>query len=366
MKRYINDLKLGLKKYKKSFVLVSVIATAVIVAIAIFYKKSNLPIDNEEEPKVQTYVYDNEMKTYLAENVGQYLEQYILLKDEEKGELADIAVQTYDTILSSGVDVVTEEHTSAIEKRITDALKLMISDEQITDEDMELLASGVSQLIWDTVKTQLDESASGKEIQYKKEYIRLSNSLQSQIDTLEDKIDNLKISANIKIDSPQKEIEASKTEIYESVEQELLYMEEDMRQDMEQELSQIRTEMESEIRDKYGSVTNGIDGKNGEKGKDGLNGKDGKDGKNGIDGKDGKDGKNGIDGKTTYIAYADDENGNGFSLVPTETSKYIGTCISSSITAPDNSDEYQNWQPYRSYIITTTTDENGEKTVHIN
>lgn len=340
--------KLG--KYKFYILGCSVI---LVVGGALFF------YDMQKQPKeeVKAYVYESEMETYLAENVGKYLGQHILLKDEEKGEVADIAVKTYDTILSSGVEEVTEEHTAAIEKRITDALKNVITDEQITDEDIDLLASGISQLIWDSVKTQLDESIFEKEGQYKEEKERLSRSLQSQIDSLEQKMDNLKISANIKIDSPEKVIEESKTEIYESVEQQMYSMGENIADNVDQEMEQAKDEIISEMQNRYGNITSGRDG---EDGKDGV---DGKDGKNGVDGKNGKDG---IDGKTSYIAYADDETGNGFSLIPTETSRYIGTCISSSPTAPTEATEYKNWQPYRNYVMTTTTDENGVTTLHIN
>lgn len=296
-------------------------------------------IQTQPVEEVKTYVYENEMETYLAENVGEYLGQHVLLKDEEKSALADIAVKTYDTILSSGIEVVTEEHTAAIEERIVAALKNVISDEEVTNEDMTLLASGISQLIWDTVKIQLDESVSEKDGQQNEKYERLSSSLQSQIDSLEQKMDNLRISANIKIDSSEKVMEESKKEIYKSVDQEMTSMEENILDNVEEEMTQTKNEIMSEMKNKYGNVKNG---------------------------KDGVSGKNGADGKTSYIAYADDEKGNGFSLTPTETSRYIGTCISSSSTAPTEVKEYKNWQPYRNYVMTTTTDENGVTTLHIN
>lgn len=85
----------------------------------------------------------------------------------------------------------------------------------------------------------------------------------------------------------------------------------------------------------------------------------------GQDGADGKDGENGADGKTTYVAYADNKAGDGFSLVPTETSKYIGTCATTDETQPTNAAAYGNWQLYRNYIITSVTDENNNTTLYI-
>lgn len=336
MKKIIDWSKRNLNKFGKYKIYIGCGVLLIVSGGLIFNYMQTQPQPVEE---VKTYVYENEMETYLAENVGEYLGQHVLLKDEEKSALADIAVKTYDTILSSGIEVVTEEHTAAIEERIAGALKNVISDEEVTDEDMTLLASGISQLIWDTVKIQLDESVSEKDGQQNEKYERLSSSLQSQIDSLEQKMDNLRISANIKIDSSEKVMEESKKEIYKSVDQEMASMEENILDNVEEEMTQTKNEIMLEMKNKYGNVKNG---------KDGISGKDG------------------ADGKTSYIAYADDEKGNGFSLTPTETSRYIGTCISSSATAPKDVKEYKNWQPYRNYVMTTTTDENGVTTLHIN
>lgn len=112
--------------------------------------------------------------------------------------------------------------------------------------------------------------------------------------------------------------------------------------------------------------SSGADGESGENGEDGKDGKDGRDGRDGRDGANGKDGKDGSDGKTTFLAYADDLSGTGFSLTPMETSKYVGTCITSESTQPRSYAAYSNWQIFRTYIITTTTDEYGVTTMHIN
>ena len=117
--------------------------------------------------------------------------------------------------------------------------------------------------------------------------------------------------------------------------------------------SEISSELEKELKD---SIKDG---------KDGKEGKEGTAGKNGQDGKNGKDGEKGQDGKSTYVAYADDASGKGFSLTPTETSKYIGTCITTADRQPSNASEYGNWQLYRNYIITSATDENNNNTLYI-
>ena len=91
----------------------------------------------------------------------------------------------------------------------------------------------------------------------------------------------------------------------------------------------------------------------------------GNDLKVGEDGKVGENGKDGENGRSTYVAYADDASGSGFSLTPTETSKYIGTCITTADSQPSEASEYGNWQVYRNYIITSATDENNNTTLYI-
>ena len=133
-------------------------------------------------------------------------------------------------------------------------------------------------------------------------------------------------------------------------------MKDSVKEDVDKEIDNIKSELEKELKD---SIKDGKDGKDG---KEGTAGKNGQDGKNG---KDGKDGEKGQDGKSTYVAYADDASGNGFSRTPTETSKYIGTCITTADRQPSNASEYGNWQLYRNYIITSATDENNNTTLYI-
>ena len=135
--------------------------------------------------------------------------------------------------------------------------------------------------------------------------------------------------------------------------------------------SLLRSEMESLVKEYLESMKKDITSeveKEISNGKNGIRGTDGKDGRNGIDGNDGADGKagkDGVDGKTTFIAYADDAAGTNFSLVPLETSKYIGTCITTATKQPYEKTAYSNWQPYRSHIITDSIDEYGVTTMHV-
>ena len=183
MERFINKLKNGYGKY--FLIIIGLVFFAGIMGIFYTYKHT------EEETK-QIYVYENDVEKTLAENIGKCLEQYILLENEEKSQIANVAVKVYNMILSSGAEVVTEEHTSAIKNIFLDALNEVVLEKQITAEDMELLVCEMSQFVWSTIKTQLEARALENDANYGEKYKRLSNSLQMQIELLEETIETLK------------------------------------------------------------------------------------------------------------------------------------------------------------------------------
>ena len=214
----------------------------------------------------------------------------------------------------------------------------------------------------------------------KENYDYLIESLQKQIEDLRKQ--KTKVSINARINSygnldpealSEEELQllaekmgVSVPEIIDMINSATTRTDKDLVDKLEKELNELRKELQKEIQQEISTserqtqtTTNGKDGKDGI---DGKNGKNGTDGKDGINGKDGKDGS---DGKTTYIGYADDPSGTNFSLTPTETSKYVGTCITSESTQPTDYAAYSNWQEYRAYVITATTDDSGVTTVHI-
>lgn len=95
----------------------------------------------------------------------------------------------------------------------------------------------------------------------------------------------------------------------------------------------------------------GPQGATGKTGQTGQQGAQGVQGIQGVQGVQGEKGETGESGKSTFIAYAEDAYGTGFSKAPTETTKYIGTCITTRSTAPDDPTMYS-WQQYKEYIIT--------------
>ena len=357
------------------------------------------------------YTYSTYVESKLADDVSWYLSGVDVIDKDARDDIADYSVQNYNAVIRSGTAAVTDEHSEALTGVFKNKLEEYASG-QLTEEELCALSSGISAYVWQAVLTSLnDYKATDLASDRDTEYMELAKSLQAQIDALEEKRMNIHITARIKDDgsSSSKSDESETTRYiggagaYESVnsdlnsdiDKKLNGMKSDLASELEKELNGnmtddinkkmdgMKSDLNSELEKLKNSIKDGTDGKDGTVGKDGKNGedgedgKDGKDGKNGEDGedgedgKDGKDGKNGEDGKdgqdgkSTYVAYADDASGNGFSLTPTETSKYIGTCITTADNQPSNVSEYGNWQLYRNYIITSATDENNNTTLYI-
>ena len=185
MRQFINKLKNGHGKY----FLIIIMGLVIFVGImGVFYTDKH----TKEETK-QIYAYENDIEKTLAENIRKCLEQYVLLNDDEKEKIAITAVKVYNMILSSGVEVVTEEHTLAIKSIFFDKLNEIVSEGQITDEDKELLVCEMSQFVWTTLKEQLETRFLENDVNYGEKYERLSNSLQIQIELLEKTIETLKV-----------------------------------------------------------------------------------------------------------------------------------------------------------------------------
>ncbi len=365
----------GLSK-KERFMLGGIAAIFIIVLIflTLVYLSSN--------KKVELTDYDyNTIEQQIADNVKEYISLFIELSKNVSAQIADEAVKNYNIILTSvGTDAVKDEHTEIIKQRIRETIFALIGNgdtEGLTEDELDSLAAGITEIIWNAVLSQIEEVVVTNN--YEQEYTYLTESIQKQIDELAEQKMRITISASItdNEDEISDDIDAESllAAINEMTDDDLqklaaalgLSPEELQRllnannlalnKELEEKLAGLKKEISDELLLKY---NNTVRTQNGSPGKNGTNGKNGK------DGKDGEDGRDGSNGKTTYIAYADDMNGAGFSLTPTESSKYVGTCITDADMQPTDYKSYSNWQIYRTYIITTTTDENGITTVHIN
>ncbi len=374
---------ISLNKKEKWFLLAGITAIAALIVLIIlitgrFWGK-------EETAAVKDY---DAAEQQIADSVRAYLSLYLELTDEEAAQAADAAVENYNIIMSSSVDVVNDSHTDIIKKRIREALIQIEEIKKLSEDELDGLTAGIAEIIWNAILSQIEESVVPED--YEQEYLYLAESIQAQMDALAEQKMKIHISARLK--------DADKGEDDDSIDAEALLAAIDTMTDddlerlaaalglspeelqrlinannlnldkeLEEKLAGLKKELSEELLQKYSNMyanaNNGKTGTNGTAGQNGTNGKNGKDGTNGKDGKNGEDGAN---GKTTYIAYADDSDGTGFSLTPTETSKFVGTCITEADRQPTDYSSYSNWQIYRTYIITTTTDENNVTTVHIN
>lgn len=356
--RKFKDLlyNISLSKQTKIVIAGVMVLCAAVGSVAVFAK-----------PKEKTVVYEyDEIEQQIADEVVDYLLQFLELQEDVAAQIADEAVQSYNIILSSDAELISDEHTAAIKQRIRSAMIALIDDAgNLTDEELESLSSGIAEIVLNAILSQVEEVTVTED--FEKEYYYLTESIQGQIDKLEERKMKLSIQANIKNNVDD---ELNPEELLSTVEnmsdEELRTLAESLGISLE-ELQKLKSvDNDKLLEEKILQMKEEITSELQESVQDGKDGKDGTVGKDGKDGKDGKKGEDGIDGKTTYIAYADDTSGTGFSLTPTETSKYVGTCITAETKQPVSVTDYSNWQPYRAYVITTTTDENGVTTVHIN
>lgn len=366
-------------KFKLNKKVLQVIAAAAILLIMVA-ALTVVRMKSGKETTEQKYVY-SVTEQVLADEVVVYLQNAAALEESVSAETAHEAVESYNAIIRSDIDVANEDHTKAIQERIKAVLKRYadVNSVLLEDQNITALSAGVAEIVWQTVLSQIETVTENIE---ESEYFYLAESLQEQIRELEDRKMKVSIKANIKnnteltpeellsmidgmSDSELENLARAMGFSYEELYELINSKGKDSTKEIESRLETMKKEIISELKKELTKELAGSGGSNGRDGRDGRNGQDGKDGETGKTGKDGADGKAGADGRTTYIAYADDASGNNFSLTPLETSKYIGTCITEAKTQPTDRTSYGNWQTYRSHIITETT-EDGVTTVHIN
>ena len=128
----MNFLKnISLSKKAKVLLLVGIIATVLSVVFIIFC----FP-EKEGNGTDKNY---NEVEQQIADSVKSYLSLYIELTEEEAAQAADAAVENYNIIMSSGVDVVNDSHTDIIKKRLGEALTLIEETKNLTEDEADEL-----------------------------------------------------------------------------------------------------------------------------------------------------------------------------------------------------------------------------------
>lgn len=318
------------------------IAIVVIILFAVVSTMVLIKVSTPKEGAVETFSYSNVAEQILADEVIVYLQNAAGLGDGISAKTGNEAVETYRSIVRSDVDMVNDNHTQAIQKRIGSALKEYAAeeDEKLSTEDISSLSAGVAELVWQSILSQIEIVTESVE---ESEYFYLAESLQQQIQELEERKMKVSIRANIKNNTDltsddllamingmtDKELEELAKSMGLSME-ELQKLLEAYRSDSENELdSRLKEklkELEKElIKELAGSEENGKDGEKGEAGADG------------------KAGKDGSTGRSVFIRYSENANGLPMTERPTATTKYIGTY--SGTKASTNSSDYS-WSKY--------------------
>lgn len=272
----------------------------------------------------------------LADEVIVYLQNAAGLGEVSSAKTANEAVESYNRIIRSNVDVVNGDHTQAIKERIGTALEKYTAenDEELSAGDITALSAGVAEIVWQTVLSQVETVTENVE---ESEYFYLAESLQQQIQELEERKMKVSIRANIK----------NNTEL---TPDELLSMVEGMTDKELEELAKsmgLSMEELQKLLESYQSDTDKeVDSKLKELEKEltkELEGSDGKDGANGKDGEKGEAGKDGTIGKSVFVRYSENANGMNMTESPTSKTKYMGTYTGAK--ASTNPTDYS-WAKY--------------------
>ncbi len=358
---------------------VAFIILLVIILLAINIK--NRSKNDTEEPIEFDYT---EKEKYLSDNEKAFISSYLELTDNEQALIANEAVCVYRVLINSNTDLINDKHSGTIKTRLRHSI---ISNcdyaEELTNEELNALSSGMCEIIYQMI---LDDVKGHEETKEDTDYLLLTESLKKQIEDLENQKADIKIHIRSELSSDDlldafgsmsdEELkDLAKLLGFDDIESLLkAYSNKELSQsDMNKLSGELKKQLEKDIDKKIDDKTKNIKGKDGKDGKDGVNGK------NGRDGSDGKDGKSayelakqngymgseeqylkslvGEDGLTTYIAYADDANGANFSLTPTNTTKYIGSCMSKETSYPTDPKAYT-WSEFKDYIITYDPESN--------
>ncbi len=331
-----------------------VAAAAILLLLVILVIVSRTKAAREGEEPAEEYDY-SVTEQVLADEVIVYLENAAGLSERVSGKTANEAVESYRLILQSNVDVVNDDHTQAIQDRIKKVLTEYVEeDAALSEEDIPALSAGVAEIVWRSILSQIESVTDNVE---ESEYFYLAESMQQQIQDLEDRKMKVSIRADIsnstdltpdellsvlegmtdeEIGALAKSLGLSFDELHQLLENGENGSGNVGDKELEEMLTKLKKELENEFDKKLekeiANGANGVNGSNGTSaqaydGKNGQGGRNGTDGKDGQDGKDGKDGKAGRDGDSIYIMYAETATGENMTKTPTSTTKYMGTYV---------------------------------------
>lgn len=313
-----------------------------------------IKIKAPQEVSMEEYSYSNVTEQVLADEVTTYLQGAADLREEVGIKAANEAVKSYRLILQSDVDVVNEDHTQAIQERISATLREAAGEEKLTEDDAAALSAGVAEIVWRMVLSQIETVTTGNVEE--SEYFYLAESLQGQIKELENR--KMKVSIRTNIDN--------NTDLTSG---ELLSIVEEMTDQELEELARSMGLSQEELQKLLETYQSDTDKENNSKLKEleekltkEIREAEGEDGKDGIQGERGEEGKTGTSGKSVFVRYSEKANGESMTETPLTATKYIG--IYTGAKASTNPQDYV-WSKYtgddgKSIFIRYSEKVNGE------
>ncbi|MFG6337433.1 MAG: hypothetical protein K1W31_03020 [Lachnospiraceae bacterium] len=331
-------------------------AAAFLVVLSIIVSVAR--IKAAREVPTEKYTYSNVTEQVLADEVTTYLQGAADLGEDVGAKTANEAVESYRLIIKSDVDTVNDEHTNAIQNRISTSLQESADETNLGEADITALSAGVAEIVWQTVLSQIKTVTDNVE---ESDYFYLAESLQGQIKELEERKMKVSIRANIKNNTEMtpdellNTVEGMTDQELEELAKSMGLSLEELQKLLESYQSDTDKETDSKLKEMEEKLTREIRDNEGE------DGKNGNDGVQGERGQEGKTGNTGASGKSVFIRYSEKANGESMTERPTAATKYMGTYTGAK--ASTNPSDYS-WSKYvgndgNSVFIRYATSENG-------
>ena len=115
-----------------------------------------LVMNAAEKETPAAYTYESAIERKLAEDIKEYLGGYFTPEEADIEFVANEGVLCYRTILKSGTQSISNEHTEALNQKMRKILEEHTPSSKTTYSDLEALASGICKIILDTLLGQLE------------------------------------------------------------------------------------------------------------------------------------------------------------------------------------------------------------------
>lgn len=143
--------------------------------------------------KMDQYASSNQI---LYDEVVGYLTNTLHQEEEPSKGVAATAVDNYETIVSSGITTLNRSHTDAVLQNVKMAILENIEGaEQMSVEELDLVASNITEMILFNILTQLEELSA--DARASKEYMNLYQSISDETAYLSDHEFKITITASV-------------------------------------------------------------------------------------------------------------------------------------------------------------------------